>query len=83
MAFCQKHRLCKQTFYNWRLEARRGRGSPSERVTAFAEVAVAPSPGVTGAVRVHLASGLSIDATTATDPIWLRESCASYEDSER
>ena len=71
VAFCREHGLCKQTFYNWRQKARRMAGAPSRRVPAFAEVSVSPVPEVAGAIFVHLAAGLSIEASTGTDPAWL------------
>jgi hypothetical protein len=67
VAFCREHGISKQTFYNWRHQARL-------RPTGFAQVAVAPNPAIRGEeIRIELSDGVTIGAGSGVDASWLAQ----------
>jgi transposase-like protein len=70
VAFCREQGLCKQTLYNWRHRFRRARGAVPAP-PRFAEVAVTTASTNAGAICVHLAGDVSVEASVGTDAAWL------------
>jgi transposase-like protein len=68
VAFCREQGISKQTFYNWRHQARM-RPAP-----AFAQVTVASSPALRSEeIRIELSSGVTIGAVSGIDSGWLAQ----------